>query len=80
MEPLKPGMTDTQIDALVETLSAEGGDKLLAEMLKEESPQPPSQATSPKEIRARMKEIASKTTQLIAKIIDSWMKEERRKR
>lgn len=78
MAPPKPGMSDDQIDALMNALGDAGSEHLLDEMMKAESGQPP--ATTSKEIRARMKEIAAKNPELIAKIISAWINEDRRKR
>lgn len=80
MESEKPEMTDAQIDAIVDAIGADGGDKLLADMLKEESDQPAAPATSAKDIRIQMKAIAAKKPELVARIISHWITEERRKR
>ena len=80
MEPEKKDMSDTQLDALLESLGTEGADQILAELLGGDSAPADQIATTPKEIRARLKELAGKRPELIAKIINYWMKEERRRK
>ena len=80
MEPDKKDAPDPQLDALLESLGAGGADDILAELLKGESDPAAPIATKPGEIRARIKEIAGKRPELIIKIINHWLKEERRRK
>ena len=79
-DPPAPSGADPQLDALLEALGAEGADAMLAELLAGD-PAPADQiATKPREIRARLKEIAGKHPELIVKIINHWITEERRRK
>ena len=74
------GPADPKMDALLEALGPEGADAMLAELLKGEDSPPEEVATKPREIRARLKEMAAKRPELIIKIINHWMTEERRRK
>lgn len=77
MDDGKPDKPDPELDALLASL---GGDpeKMLAELMGGEAEPGDPVATKPREIRARLKEIASKNPQLVAKIIEYWIKEGKR--
>ena len=72
-------MADPQLDPLLDALGPEAEDKLLAELLGPDPAAVQPRATGPKEIRARLKTLAGQRPELIAKIIDYWMREERRR-
>ena len=80
MEEEKKEAPDPKMDALLEALGPEGADAMLAELLKGEDSPPEEVATKPREIRARLKEMAAKRPELIIKIINHWMTEERRRK
>ncbi len=80
METKKPGMTDAQIDALLDTMGTDKAEGLLSEVLKVDAAPPYPQAASAKEIRARVKELAKNNPELIVRIINYWIKEAREKR
>lgn len=71
-----PTAIDAQVDALLEALGPEAAGALLAEM---DSTHPEPAATSAKDIRARVKDVAKSRPEFIAKIITYWVNEERRK-
>jgi len=73
-------MNDAQVDALLKALGMDGADELLAEMLGDGTPDANQVARTPKEIRARVKELAGKNPEKIVKIITHWLNEERRRK
>jgi flagellar biosynthesis/type III secretory pathway M-ring protein FliF/YscJ len=80
MEDEKKGEPGQEMDALLDALGADGADAMLAELLKGEPDAQPEVATKPREIRARLKEIAGKHPELIVKIINHWITEDRRRK
>ncbi len=80
VEQEKPGAGDPGIDALLESLGVEGADELLAQILNADDAPGTPVATSPKEIRQRVKELAARKPELIIKIINHWIKEDRGRR
>jgi len=80
MDGEKKDQPEAQMDALLEALGADGADAMLAELLKGEPDAPQEVATKPREIRARLKEIAGKHPELIVKIINHWLTEDRRRK
>lgn len=80
MDSKKPEMSEQQIDAILDVLGTEKAEGMLSEIMQAEAaPQDPT-ARSAKEIRARVKELAASRPELIVKIIEYWIKEDRRKR
>ncbi len=77
MDAEKPGMNEEQLDAILQAMGGESADSLLAELLGGTAEGAPSVATKPGEIRARVKEMAMKNPELIIKIINHWLKEDR---
>ena len=73
-------MSDPQMDALLDALGTEGADQILAQLLGADSTPAGLVATKPGEIRARLKEMAGRNPELIVKIINYWLREERRKK
>lgn len=71
---------DSQMDAMLDALGAEGADAMLAELLKGESDPADQIATKPREIRSRIKEMAAKHPEIIVKIINYWITEDRRRK
>ena len=80
MEPEKKDLSDPQLDAILDAMGAEGVDKILAEMLGADAAPADQIATKPREIRARIKELAGQHPELIIKIINYWITEDRRRK
>ena len=79
MDGKQPEEGSPQLDSLLEALGAEGADSLLAEMLAAEGSPAEQVATKPGEIRSRVKEMAARNPELIIKIINHWINEDRRR-
>lgn len=79
MDPAGKEPSTSPLDAVLDAMGPGEADAMLAALLGDAAPGEPP-ATTPREIRARLKELAGRRPELIAKIITYWLNEERRKK
>jgi hypothetical protein len=78
-DPGDQPLSGQQVDALLDAIGPEEGDRMLAELLRAESPDGDRYAVAPQDIRARLKELAGRRPDLIARIIMRWLEDGKRR-